>query len=92
MSVPRFSFLQRMIDKYKLLLYTKPDTVHSQKCAEVFVRKFVEYYSDLHDNDVKEGKERPTSGLTSAQNYLSTFKMHLARELNAPPEFLKHLH
>ena len=81
-----------MVERYCLLRQSKPDQIHTRECAEVFSRRFVQYYQEKYNADILAHKKRKSTALSSAQSMLSIFKKRLSK-LGAPQDtFLKHLH
>jgi len=74
-----------MIEKYKNR--DSSDLPHGR----VVVEAFITYFKSKYDQDIKRGKTRKLSYLSTVQTSLSNYKKDL-RGMNAPEKFLQQLH
>jgi hypothetical protein len=80
----RVNFIQVMVEQYKARGHKK--LPH----GSVVVASFIKYFKSMYDEDIKKGKTRKLSYLSSVQTGLSHYKKAL-RELGAPADFLNQL-
>lgn len=79
----RVNFVSTMVNKYK--------AGKNLPLPREVVGAFTEYYGKKYDRDIKNGKRRKLSCLSSIQTNLSQFKREM-RELGASEQWLKGIH